>query len=108
MSQSRSTLTEPSGHSFDDVPFDVLFHALGNDDRLAILDRLRRCGGAPATIEQIARHVEISRFATSRHLAILRAAGLVQGQRIGHKYLHLIRSEPFERLDGWLTDYLSL
>ncbi|WP_109212379.1 MULTISPECIES: metalloregulator ArsR/SmtB family transcription factor [Microbacterium] len=83
-----------------------VFAALANDDRLAILDVLRESRDTECSIERIADSIEMSRFATSRHLRILRQAGLVDGRRSGHKFLHRLAQSRFDDIDDWLLDYL--
>lgn len=49
----------------------------------------------------------LSRFATSRHLRILREAGLIAGSRSGAKFLHRLATSRFDDIDEWLLRYLS-
>lgn len=84
-----------------------IFAALANDDRLAILAVLHEHPGDECSIEMIAMHAGLSRFATSRHLAILRAAGLILGLRSGHRFLHRLASTGFDDVDDWLLRYLA-
>lgn len=91
--------TDPSSVSLAGV-----FHALGNDDRLALLATLRVLSPYSASIEELSIAVGISRFAASRHLRILREAGLAEGARIVHQYRHRLSSRHFERIDAWLLE----
>ena len=56
---------------------------------------------------EIAGAFEISRPAVSRHLRVLREAGLVYERRDGRLRLYRSRPEPLEELRRWLDAYWS-
>ena len=56
---------------------------------------------------EIAGDFEISRPAVSRHLRILRQAGLVHERREGRLRLYRADPRPLEELSAWLDDYWS-
>ena len=56
---------------------------------------------------QIAGEFEISRPAVSRHLRVLRRAGLVDERREGRLRLYRADPEPLEELRTWLDAYWS-
>ncbi len=76
--------TEPAVAPAGD-PFD----ALGDPNRRAILELL---GGGPRSVGDIADQLPISRPAVSRHLRLLKDAGLVADEAAGTRRLY--------RLDG--------
>lgn len=82
------------------------FAALGSADRIAILALLRDLG-EPASISRVALEVELSRFAASRHLGILRNVGLVVAVRSQGQLLHSLNHEAFESVEDWVIDYLA-
>lgn len=93
----------------------TLFCALANRDRLHLLNVLLAQhadpGGADVLgtpINVLAREAELSRFAASRHLAILRESGLVAVDRVGLTALHRLTPARFELLEDWLFPYLDL
>ncbi len=47
----------------------------------------------------------ISRPAVSRHLRVLREAGLVSVQERGRERLHRLETAPLERVQGWLDGF---
>jgi DNA-binding transcriptional ArsR family regulator len=55
----------------------------------------------------IAGKFEISRPAISRHLRVLREAGLVAERRDGRQRLYRADPAPLEELSRWLDDYWS-
>ncbi len=56
------------------------YKALANRRRLAILKYLK--AGREHSVGQIAKEIELSFKSTSRHLAVLRAAGIVERDQI--------------------------
>jgi DNA-binding transcriptional ArsR family regulator len=44
----------------------------------------------------------------SRHLRILSEAGFVQMRPDGARRLYSLKPEPFEELDGWVSQYRKL
>lgn len=78
---------------------------LADPSRQAILDLLRDgerpVGDLVATLDQ-------SQPGVSRHLRVLREAGLVASRPDGPRRLYRLRPEPLEELDAWLATYRSL
>ncbi|WP_203819023.1 metalloregulator ArsR/SmtB family transcription factor [Paractinoplanes ferrugineus] len=74
----------------------------------AIADQVRReillmLRDEPLSAGQIADRFEISRPAVSRHLRVLRAAGLVSDTADGRRRVYTLRTEPLGELAGWLA-----
>ena len=65
--------------------------------RVNEIDRERADRGL--SISQLALMTEISRFAASRHLSILRSAGLVVAEQVSNRTLHRLSMERFEALE---------
>lgn len=53
----------------------------------------------------IAKQFPVSRPAVSRHLRVLREAGLVEERRDGRRRLYRANPEPLADLRRWLDDY---
>jgi DNA-binding transcriptional ArsR family regulator len=81
---------------------DVIFRALGDRTRLAIVARLRR---GEAAAGDIAAGFRVSRPAISRHIRVLRAAKLVTERRDGRNRVYALNPEPLARVDEWLSTY---
>jgi DNA-binding transcriptional ArsR family regulator len=62
-----------------------VFAALGDGTRLDLVARL--CGGEPLSITQLASGARVTRQAITKHLHVLREAGLVRGARRGREQL---------------------
>jgi DNA-binding transcriptional ArsR family regulator len=63
------------------------FDALGDPHRRQILDLLR---DGERSVGQIAEAMPISRPAVSRHLRLLKEAGLVRGRSVGVRHLYAL------------------
>jgi DNA-binding transcriptional ArsR family regulator len=59
------------------------------------------------TISRLAASFEISRFSASRHLGILRAAGVLDVQHDGQRALHTLSETAFDGLEDWLYAVLD-
>ena len=73
----------------------------------AIADRVRReillmLRDAPLSAGQIAGRFAISRPAVSRHLRVLREAGLVRDTADGRRRVYTLVTAPLDDLAGWL------
>lgn len=63
----------------------LLFSALGDETRLALLRRLSENG--PASITALSETFQVSRQAITKHLRFLGAAGIIDGQRAGREHV---------------------
>ena len=81
---------------------DVVFRAVSDPTRREILSLLR---GGQQTVGQIARNFRMSRPAVSKHLRLLRTAGLVIGRRQGTSRHCSLNAKPLQVINDWLQDY---
>ncbi len=65
--------------------------ALANKRRLAILKLLKKSKSAHVT--EIATVIKLSLKATSKHLTIMTAAGLVEGEQRGANVVYVLRED---------------
>ena len=84
---------------------DAVVQALSDDNRRSILETLR---SGPATVNEIAGNLAIARPGVSRHLRILREAGLVQVRKDAQRRIYALDTAPLEELDDWLGPYRAL
>jgi len=77
-------------------------YAVADPVRREILELLRE---GPAPAGAIAARFDITRPAVSRHLRVLREAGLVSVQERGRERLHRLETAPLERVQGWLDGF---
>ena len=64
--------------------------------------------GGPATAGELAALLPIARPGVSRHLRVLREAGLVEVRQEALRRVYSLRLEPFAEIDEWLGRYLAL
>jgi DNA-binding transcriptional ArsR family regulator len=81
------------------------FQVLAEPRRQAILDLLRD-GELP--VGDLVERLRMSQPAVSKHLRVLRDAGLVEVRADAQRRLYRIRPEPLAELDDWLASYRSL
>ena len=75
---------------------DKAFKALADRGRRLLLDRLRVEGGQ--TLGQLCRHLDMSRQAVAKHLAVLAAANLVAVVWRGREKLHYLNPVPIHAI----------
>jgi DNA-binding transcriptional ArsR family regulator len=78
---------------------------LAEPRRLAILELLRD-GERP--VNELVDRLRVSQPAVSKHLRVLKEAGLVEARPEGQRRLYRIRAEPLAELDEWLASYRQL
>lgn len=87
----------------------LLFAALGDPTRLALLDRLSDDG--PASITALAERFDLTRQGISKHLQVLASAGVIDGRREGRAHVWAINpdrlAEARRRLDLISQDWAS-
>ena len=84
---------------------DAVLTALADPGRRTLLTALRR---GPATANALAELLPIARPGVSRHLRVLREAGLVDVRQDAQRRIYSLRAEPLAEVDAWLADYRAL
>ncbi len=84
---------------------DAVLHALSDQSRRTVLEALRN---HPATAGELAALLPIARPGVSRHLRVLRDAGLVEVQQQAQWRVYRLCPAPLAEVDGWLGRYRSL
>lgn len=86
-----------------------VLRALANDERRALLTSLAEVSepSGGASIGALAESTGVSRFTASRHLSILRQAGLVSEQQFGHERIQRRAFDGLQVLEDWLLDLLT-
>ena len=83
---------------------DLVFRALADAGRRALLDRLFDRNGQ--TLGQLTDGMAMSRQAVAKHLGILEQAGLVTTLRRGREKLHYLNPVPIgEIADRWIGKF---
>ena len=78
----------------------LLFHALGDPWRRAMVERLS-CG--PAPVSELARPLPMSLPAAMQHLGVLEAAGLVRSQKAGRVRTCAIEPRALTQAERWIN-----
>ena len=84
---------------------DAVLHALADESRRTVLEILR---DHPATAGELAEALPITRPGTSRHLRVLREAGLVDVRQEAQRRVYSLRPEALIEVDDWLAEYRVL
>jgi DNA-binding transcriptional ArsR family regulator len=81
---------------------DVVFRALADPSRRAILERLTR---GETAVKDLTARFDISQPAVSQHLATLRSAGLVSVRRDGRLVYYRAEPSGLRPLIDWIGHY---
>lgn len=84
---------------------DAVLQALADPSRRTMLEILR---DHPATVNELAQALPIARPGVSRHLRVLREAGLVAVRQDAQRRIYSLRLEPLQDVDDWLGEYRAL
>ena len=76
----------------------LLFAALGDETRLALLQRLSR--GGPASISALAEDFDVSRQGITKHLQVLANAGVIDGQWSGREHVWSLKPSRLAQAIG--------
>jgi DNA-binding transcriptional ArsR family regulator len=82
------------------TPPDQLFRTLGDPTRRGIFERLAREG--EQTVRVLTDAAGVSQPAVSKHLGVLKIAGLVQERREGRQTHYRARPEALRPLIDWM------
>jgi DNA-binding transcriptional ArsR family regulator len=84
---------------------DAVLHALADESRRTVLKILR---DHPANAGELAAALPIARPGVSRHLRVLREAGLIDVRREAQRRIYSLRPEALIEVDEWLEEYRML
>src|SRR5437868_5572386 len=84
------------------MPQSATIEVLAEPNRRRLLDELRE-GEQP--VGALVDRTGLSQPAVSKHLRVLRDAGLVEVRPDGQRRLYRVRPEPLMELDAWLEPY---
>ncbi|MDQ6617314.1 MAG: metalloregulator ArsR/SmtB family transcription factor [Actinomycetota bacterium] len=81
------------------------FGVLAEPGRRGILDLLRE---QPRSVGELVERLGLTQPGTSKHLRVLREAGLVEVRRQAQRRMYELRPEPLAEVDAWLEPYRRL
>lgn len=85
------------------TPQDTLFHALSDPTRRGLLEHLMQQG--ESNVACLTKTAGVSQPAVSKHLTILREAGLVSGRAEGRQVHYRAEPRALSPLFDWMTFY---
>lgn len=84
---------------------EAVLRALADESRRTVIETLAK---GPATAGDLAALLPIARPGVSRHLRVLREAGLVDVRQDAQRRVYTLRPEPLAEVDAWLAQYRVL
>jgi len=81
------------------------WHALADPNRRAVLELLLE---RPRPVGELVERLGLSQPGTSKHLKVLREAGLVQVRQDANRRVYALDPGPIRELDVWLAPYRRL
>ena len=81
------------------------FEVLAEPVRRRILDDVR---DGERSVGELVERLHMSQPGVSKHLRVLREAGLVEVRRDAQRRLYRLRPEPLAEVDAWLAPYRRL
>jgi DNA-binding transcriptional ArsR family regulator len=81
------------------------FEVLGEPRRREILDLLR-AGERP--VGELVERLDLTQPTVSKHLKVLREAGLVDVRHDAQRRIYRLRPAPLAEIDAWLAPYREL
>jgi DNA-binding transcriptional ArsR family regulator len=81
------------------------FAVLAEPSRRQILDLLRT---GERSVGELVEDLRMSQPGVSKHLRVLRDAGLVQARVDAQRRLYRVRLEPLAEIDAWLEPYRQM
>lgn len=81
------------------------FAAIAEPNRRAILGLL---ASSEQSVGEIERRLRLPQTSVSKHLRVLREAGLVEARVEAQRRVYRIRPEPLREIDAWLEPFRRL
>lgn len=82
-----------------------LFDVIAEPNRRRILDLLRE---QERPVGDLVAALAVSQPAVSKHLRVLRDAGLVEARTDAQRRVYRVRAEPLHSIDEWLAPYRAM
>lgn len=84
---------------------ETTFQVLAEPRRRQILDLLR---DAERPVGELVQQLALSQPAVSKHLKVLREAGLVEVRQDAQRRWYRLRPQPLAEVDAWLAPYRQM
>ena len=89
----------------DQYAVDRVFHALADETRRALVERLSR---GPASVTDLARPHDMSLAAVVQHLQVLERSGLIRTEKVGRVRTCRIEPAGLDVAERWIGERRSL
>lgn len=86
---------------YSQEPFDLVFHALSDAGRRAMVERL---SSGRASVSELAKPLPMTMSAVVQHLKILEAAGLVTSEKLGRVRTCKLEIETLTQAQRWIAE----
>jgi DNA-binding transcriptional ArsR family regulator len=83
------------------APLDLMFQALADPNRRAMVDRLVQ---GPASVSELAQPFAMSLPAVVQHLAVLEQAGIVKSEKVGRVRTCRIEPAALSLAEQWINE----
>jgi len=80
-----------------------VFGAIADPTRRRLIQLLAEAEEVP--LHELLAHFEMGRTAVSKHLTILKEAGLVQGRKVGRETRYRLNASPLREVQDWLGSH---
>jgi DNA-binding transcriptional ArsR family regulator len=89
----------------NETTLDLVFHALSDPARRAMVARLTR---GPAPVSELAKPLDMSLSAVVQHLAVLETSGLVRSEKTGRVRTCRIEPKTLRTAEQWISERRTL
>lgn len=83
------------------MPVEIVFHALSDGNRRAMIDRLLE---GPASVSELAEPLAISLPAVVQHLHVLEGSGVVRSKKVGRVRTCEIEPQALGAAERWIGE----
>ena len=83
------------------MPLDLVFHALSDPTRRAMVERLSL---GPASVSELAQPIAMSLPSVMQHLQILENSGLVRSEKIGRVRTCRVEPTALQAVERWVDE----
>ncbi len=83
----------------NNIQLDMVFHALSDPTRRAVLARL---GRGPAAVSELAKPFDMALPSFTQHLGVLEECGLVRSKKKGRVRTYTLAPGPLEEAGTWI------
>lgn len=82
------------------IPLDLMFQALADPNRRAMVDRLVQ---GPASVSELAQPLAMSLPSVMQHLQMLEASGLVRSRKVGRVRTCTLDTGALSQAEQWIA-----